>query len=299
MKRIIFYSLVILIVTAAFYSIRYSDFLGIRHYYYISACDTAIPYRIGDIDYRFGLSQTDVLDAVDQASQIWNDVMRKQLFLADSQAILTINMVYDKRQALNSQINQLEDNLNTGKTTLKAEIEKFEKLSIDFEKRLNAFKEKVNYWNAQGGAPQEEYDKLIAEQQSLNEEADRVNAMAGQLNLSTDRYNTKVGELNQTIRSFKNELEVKPEEGVYNPQENRIDIYFNINRDELVRTIAHELGHARELPHSTNKKAIMYPSTTNFLTPTVDEIESLKYICRDRPFYEPLIERISLKVTSL
>lgn len=290
MKRVLLFIFVLLFGSIVSLQIINPRFLAVEDYFYWSPCDAPIPYRIGTIDERFGLSLVEVNAATEQASDIWNTALGKQLFIHDTAATLTVNMVYDRRQSLHTQINQLENDLNTGKTTLKAEIEKFEKLSGDFDRRKATFKESVDYWNSQGGAPQEEYDKLTQEQQSLKDEAERLNAMAQQLNISTGQYNSQVGQLNQTIRSFKNALTVRPEEGIYNPQEEQIDIFFNNNHNELVRTIAHELGHARGLKHSANLAAIMYPSTTNSLTPTGDEISALRQICRKRPFYEPLFE---------
>ncbi len=271
-----------------------SRFLVIENVFYQSTCDTPITYKIGSIDERFRLPRTEAISATQQASDIWNNVLGKQLFIYDSRATLTVNMVYDRRQLLNTQINLLEKDIKSGKTTLKDEIANFERRSVEFNNKLTAFKQKVISWNAKGGGLQEEYDKLIQEQQSLNEEETLLRGIAQQLNLSTSQYNTQVDELNRTIRSFRNALQVSPEEGVYNPQEERIDIFFNNNRNELVRTIAHEFGHARGLSHSTNQQAIMYPSTTQFLTPTTDEITALWQICRKRPFYEPLFETLSL-----
>lgn len=291
MRRIIFYGIPIIALGTILYSFFYSDILGIRKYISKSICDKTIAYKIGSIDPRFGLSEAEVLGSVKQASLIWNASIGKQLFTYDTNAELTINMVYDRRQSLNTQINQLENNLKTGKTTLKNEIANFEKMSQDFVNRQSDFNKRVDYWNEQGGAPEEEYNKLSYERQSLNDEATRLNAIAKELDISTDQYNIQVGELNQTIQSFKNELSMKPEEGIYDPQEKRIEVYFNINRNELIRTIAHELGHARGIGHSTNNKAIMYPSTTENLSPVPEEISELTEICRYRPFYELLIEK--------
>ena len=54
----------------------------------------------------------------------------------------------------------------------------------------------------------------------------------------------------------------KPEEGIYDPANQRIEVYFNINRSEMVHTIAHEFGHALDLPHNDNRLSIMFPYST-------------------------------------
>lgn len=292
MKKIVLFGLLLIVGSFVLSFLSKNDFLGIRRYYYYSACSAPIGYQLGRIDPRFGLSRTEVMDATNQAANIWNTAMNSRIFSYTPGAKLTVNMVYDRRQSLQTQINQREDDLKSGKTTLEAETESFKRRAAAFDKRLTAFNAKVEYWNGKGGAPRQEFDNLIQEQQAINNEAQSLNLISSKLNLSTDQYNIKVGTFNQTIRSFKNELKIRPEEGIYDPREEKIDIFFNNNRDELVRTIAHELGHSRGLKHSVNPHAIMYPSTTKTLSTTDDEVSALKYICRNRAFYEVWSENL-------
>lgn len=168
------------------------------------------------------------------------------------------------------------------KSSIDSEVATYENLAKAFESKLAAFNSQVSFWNNQGGAPKEEYDKLKKEEEELKAEAQRINALAKKLNLSTQNYNKQVGTLNSTIHTFKTELEKKPEEGVYRPKEQRIDIYFNINRDELIHTLAHEFGHAIGLNHIDNENAIMYAFTNKEITPVSEEITQLQKICEKR-----------------
>lgn len=287
-----------LVGTGAFSLFSPSDFLGVSRYYYVSACEKPIFYKIGWVDSRFNLTDSEVNSALEEASNIWNQTIGKKLFEYSPDAILSVYMVYDKRQFLSTRINDLDTELEVNKSSLEKEIEAYKASSEDFERRSGEFGKKVEYWNSRGGAPQEEYDKLISEEQSLQEEATRLNETAKRLNLSTNDYNTHVIELNQTLGSLKNALLVKPEEGLYDPQNNRIAIYLNNNRTELVRTMAHELGHARGLSHIANEKAIMYPSTTEHLDPVPEEISNLEEICRPRPFYEVILDTYQKNLSS-
>ena len=72
---------------------------------------------------------------------------------------------------------------------------------------------------------------------------------------------------------------MRPEEGLYNPKDQRIDIYFNIERKELLHTLLHEFGHALGLGHLENENAIMYPFTTQEITLSPEDIAAITKQC--------------------
>ncbi|QQG40639.1 MAG: matrixin family metalloprotease [Candidatus Levyibacteriota bacterium] len=281
MKKTSFFPLFLLAI--AFLYFFYPPFSAIANkVLYQSPCDTPKTYKIGIVDLRFQLPKSDFQERTKEAARIWNTALQKNLLLYDPQAILTVNLVYDQRQSLNTQINSLEGTLNSQKSSLDSEIAEYESLAKSFESKLSAFNTQVSYWNSQGGAPKDEYDKLKKEEEELKTQAQRINALAKKLNFSTQNYNTQVNTLNTTIRTFKNELQKKPEEGVYKPKEQKIDIFFDINHDELVHTLAHEFGHALDIDHIPNENAIMYPFTTQTIKPAAEEIAALQKICEKR-----------------
>lgn len=120
----------------------------------------------------------------------------------------------------------------------------------------------------------------------MQAESDKLNAMARSLNLSTEKYNAEVKKLNQTITDFNQTLEQRPEEGIYMGPENRIEIYFNISQDELIHTLAHELGHALSLGHVADPEAIMFAKTTRTLTLSDDDIKALNTLCRRHSIFD-------------
>ncbi len=283
-------------VATYFYKFIY---LNTNSFFYWSACDKPIRYALGVVDERFNLSEDEFLSDTAGAASIWNNTLGKTLFLYDPQGELTINLVFDQRQSLTNDISQLENQIKTGKNSLDPQISEYEKLAEDFKKRISDLNARIDFWNSQGGAPKDEYEKLTKEQSGLKEEADRLNAMAKSLNLSTKEYNTKVGTLNQTVKSFNEVISQKPEEGLYRGKENSIDIYFNINNDELVHTLAHELGHAIGLDHNANSESIMYPYTTQVLVPSMDDAEQLKKICQKHTVVAFAINRFMLNLQQL
>ena len=105
--------------------------------------------------------------------------------------------------------------------------------------------------------------------------------MAATLNQSTSSYNIQISDLNDKISSFNSVLRQKPEEGVYRYRENSIDIYFMSSKDELIHTLAHELGHALGISHNDNKQSIMFAYSTKETTISEEDIAALHKQCKN------------------
>ncbi|MBI2338327.1 matrixin family metalloprotease [Candidatus Daviesbacteria bacterium] len=251
-----------------------------------SYCDKPIRYRLDTVDPRFNLSREDFLSDISHAAQIWSSAYGRNLFVYDPKGDLSINLVYDERQSLTTQISQLENKVQSEKQSLNPKISEYQRLSLEFKQKVDNLNKEVEDWNSKGGAPPEVYQQLIKRQQDLQKEAENLNALAGSLNNSTSNFNTQVDELNQTIDTLNSALEQRPEEGIYKGPENRIEIYFNTNKQELVHTIAHELGHALGIGHVGDPKAIMYLKTSKKVNPTQDDIQALKDVCRRYNYIE-------------
>lgn len=263
-----------------------------EHPFSYSICDQPIRYRVDTVDPKFNLSRETFLSDINQAAEIWNSTWDKNLFVYDPKGDLSINLIYDDRQTLTNQINQLENTVQSEKQSLKPKLSEFQRLSADFKQKVNELNKTIEYWNNQGGAPPDEYQKIITQQQELQTKANQLNAMALNLNISTDQYNTQVHELNQTIGTFNSALEERPEEGIFKGPENRIEIYFNINKNELIHTLAHELGHVLSLPHNSNPKAIMYYKTSQSTAVSKEDIAAMLEACKQHSMFE-IIQKLT------
>lgn len=280
--------LVTIAILTAFF-LAYQKVPAVRHILSYSPCDTLITYKLGSIDPRFGLTTTQVLSDTNSAAAIWNSSIQKNIFSYDPDGEITINFIYDERQELNSKINNLQDQLDSDKGSLDPQIEDYKKREASFDQKAAALNQDISYWNSRGGAPQDEYDKLIARQNALKQEADALNATARSLNQATRDYNSQIGVLNKTEKELSQTLTLKPEEGLYNANDNSITIYFNNSKAELIHTLAHELGHARGLRHNNSSDSIMYPSSTEDTTPSTLDLDSLEKICQERSYLHLVI----------
>lgn len=303
---------VLLILILLFLAVNFSQiqvFLQTKfnQYFTSSICDKPTTYKIGFIDPQFHLSSEDFLADAEDAAKIWNKTtQRKQLFLYNNsdEKALTINLIFDQRTSLNNQINNLKNQVKQTDQYLQSNINSYQQEAADFKKRLAFFNTRVNnlsqqiiFWNQKGGGSVIEYQKLIQEQNdlkseqiSLQNEAQHLNQTARSLNLYTQDYNTNVDELNNTISLFDEALAQKPEGGQFDANKNTIAIYFDNNHNELIHTLAHELGHALGLDHNQNHQSIMYAYTSKTIILSAEDISSLNLVCSKRYLNLPFLK---------
>lgn len=299
MKKL--FALIVLLAAFGYfgYTLNTLGYLNPDHLLAVSLCDKPIAYKIGEVDDRFELSREEFTARTQVASQMWNQAYGKPLFIQDPQAELTVNLVYDDRQSLNNQITDLQTQVKSELSDLKERVEDYKQRSAAFDQKIQQFKEEVNYWNQQGGAPQEEYEKIIQKQADLRAEAESLNQEARELNQDQKQHNTQIDQLNNTIDTYNDAIAQKPEEGLYDGPRQRIEIYFNINDDELTHTLAHEFGHALSIEHNSNPKSIMYSFSSKTTQLSAEDLRSLAQVCRPRNIAEVMGQNITTQITKI
>lgn len=264
-----------------------------------NACDTPIAYTLGTIDSRFKLSYEDALANTQKAADIWNHLYKKPLFTYSSEAKLKVHFVYDERSALNEKINTQQNLLDQKNAVLQRQIDAYDADVAAFEKRLASFNVKVDQANQKGNVTEDEYNALVSEQNALKTERDTLNARADQLNIGARSFNANLSDLKNNMNDFNEKIAQKPEEGLYNPTEQTISIYFVVDKNELIHTLAHELGHARALDHTEDKADIMYQSSTKTLVVTPNDKKQIDYICREQSRFVHLWETFKLNLSTI
>lgn len=267
---------------------------GFSYFYELpNICDEAVSYRIGEIDSRFNLTQTQVLGHIREAEQYWEEASGKDLFnyAPSAKNSVLIQMLYDERQEISTQINSEQVDVNQDKFTLQAKVNDFNRRSDALEQKLSIFNQKISEWNKNTSQTEDEYKKLVAEQAELEQQTKQINAEARTLQQSTNDVNIKIDKLNDNITTLQTVVKTKPEEGLYESASNTVSIYYNNSRRELVHTIEHELGHSLGLNHISNPLAIMYVQTNETLEPTTDDLRAMNLVCKK----ETILDRVKTK----
>lgn len=267
----------------------------------VSPCSVTMGYKIGTFDTHFGIKETTFRDEVDKAQALWGNQLGKTLFNYNTAGPLTINLIYDERQARTDDINNLaleiqnskdtaaalKETYDTEKTIYVGDGEQLTKDSNAFKIRYDAYTNKVALYNNQGGAPQNEYNLMTEELNSLKEDSKQLTARRDNLlvymeeiNAKVNRYNELVVYINSLITKSNSLGAKKFTEGKFTPYTNTIDIYQYTDLVKLRRVITHELGHVLGINHNDNIKSIMYAvNSATSTTLSTEDIDALLEVC--------------------
>ncbi len=249
---------------------------------------------------------------VARAASVWNNAIDKPIlaYRGDSKAStddLIINLTYDDRQKITSQLDTISDTVDDQKAayeSLKARYETIskeytsDKSALDAEinayaQAVKAYNAEVAAWNSKGGAPRSQISSVQAEkaaldaqaatlrshQDSFNQLVDTLNTLGAQLNRAAEALNLNVKSYN-TIGTGISE-QFSEGEYVVDSSGPHINIYQYSTENQLIRVLEHELGHSLGLDHVSDPHAIMYylnKDTNEALT--ASDVSELKRVCK-------------------
>lgn len=263
------------------------------------ACSSPVTYRIGSVDSRFGVTEAELKSALSEAAAVWNTAAGKTLITYSTEGEIPVSLAYDERQAtaqLGSAINsdqaayeRKRDEVDTLIAAHESRVAAHEAALASFERSKDSYDAEVERWNRQGGAPPGEYERLEntrrsleRKQRDINAEAERLNRMIMEINAEVAKLNTLAEKVNTKVDVYNEAAGEEFDQGQYVEDANgaRITIYEFRTREQLVRALAHEFGHALGILHTESPQSLMYPYNSGKSTTLhTEDITALNAAC--------------------
>lgn len=268
-------------------------------------CPVPLTYHIGEIAPEFNLSKEQVEAYLKDAELVWEQAAGRELFRSEAAGALTVNFLFDERQALaESQLSQkaaldrerdkteeLVARIDEERKTYEAQTKEYEGKVAAYERTLTAYNEKVNRYNDQGGAPSDVYAELEREKAALNRQsndlnqtAEKLNVLARTINELNDTSSQFIAEYNTQVAGYNEEFGFSREFTQGDYQENVINIYTFSSENELRTVLAHEFGHALGVDHVEGRSSVMYyllENTSSFPTLSSEDAAAFAATCGD------------------
>ena len=242
-------------------------------------CPVPLSYRLGELDDSFSLTREEAQIQITLATDVWEELAVRDLFVYDPAADFTVNFLFDTRQetvnseeagrvALDKQKQKNDEvvgQIQQLQTEYDALAENYEARVVTYEVRLDAHNQEVSTYNDRGGAPAVVFERLENEKRSLATEADSLNStaqalnqLAQEINQLSERGSKIVDQYNRDVNEYNAEFGYAREFTQGDYQGDKINIYSFSTENELQKVLAHEFGHALGIDHIDDNSALMY-----------------------------------------
>ncbi len=234
-------------------------------------CATPLPWRIGEVDDRFELSETEFRQAVEEAVWVWEDAVGRQLFRYDPDADMAIDLVYDARADTHDRQREIGAEL----ARLEEDVE-WRRADLD-RLRARLRRDSAAFHASPDEAKAERYRTSV---ERFNRGVDLYNAAARRHNETLEELE-ETGPSDLSVGSLRSEQRIRG--GRIAGTRRNVTIAYVGSHSELILILTHELGHALGLGHVPDEGAVMAASYRH---------DDLAYPVRLRPPDLDALERL-------
>ena len=206
------------------------------------------------MDPHFHTTKDELLEAIQKGAGVWEQAARRKLFDYDEHAPFTINLVYDDRQLIAEDREQMAWRHKADQAQYDKLETRYESMKASYDARLSAYNREIESANRERNISRETYERLERKRMDLQASQDEINALVPQLNALAWSDQTDTAQYNEDAEKKFTAGDCVKTDGA--PV--TINIYQFKNDQDLALKLAHELGHALNLNHVSNPKSVMY-----------------------------------------
>lgn len=264
---------------------------------------TPVRWHIGKVDPKFNLSREQARAAAERALRVWESEQGKQLFVYDEESGFPVTFVFDERQEHLNATKAGRDEIESARVTLDSALKEEQEAMAKYRAaedqldadsqahraRIRAYNQKVDEWNARGGAPgavladlDAERERLKTAERDLERAGRQVDRLVQEANRLVDDYNLLLSQFKSLTQRFNEKFgePVKQKIGecvVSGRHVKMITIYGFLDHSHLSVVLAHEFGHALGLKHVKGEGSVM-----SAVEDEADGAVELKLTARDK-----------------